>query len=291
MSSQELSEVHHSRPWTPPWMVARLSAGGTPRSDGLGPSTRPDIAHHSTPGATFGREYGRDVPSSASSSFDAAPVRETLSASQNRAGGQDSTTYMADTLPREVEGLDISTYANLKHAFEIIVHSYKLQKEALEANRRRWGEERQDLLAREQNLVEALTAVREALDAETAAHDKDLETLEKVMLRNSELDQQLRSMHKRVLEKATLTSTPGEGGTVVSLGPHVNGVAVAGGTQPLGTSGLSSSLRVLAGAPVQQRYDADTDSYQLVARQVRRKRGCAWIVQGKGRSGLPQCSC
>ena len=69
------------------------------------------------------------------------------------------------TLPREVEGLDISTYANLKHAFEIIVHSYKLQKEALEANRRRWGEERQDMLSREQNLVEALTAVREALDA------------------------------------------------------------------------------------------------------------------------------
>ena len=71
----------------------------------------------------------------------------------------------SDALPREVEGLDISTYANLKHAFEIIVHSYKLQKEALEANRRRWGEERQDLLSREQNLVEALTAVREALDA------------------------------------------------------------------------------------------------------------------------------
>ncbi len=71
----------------------------------------------------------------------------------------------SDALPREVEGLDISTYANLKHAFEIIVHSYKLQKEALEANRRRWGEERQDLLFREQNLVEALTAVREALDA------------------------------------------------------------------------------------------------------------------------------
>jgi hypothetical protein len=69
------------------------------------------------------------------------------------------------TLPREVEGLDISNYANLKHAFEIIVHSYKLQKEALEANRRRWGEERQDMLSREQNLVEALTAVREALDA------------------------------------------------------------------------------------------------------------------------------
>lgn len=35
-------------------------------------------------------------------------------------------------LPREVEGLDISTYANLRHAFEVIVQSYAAQKEALE---------------------------------------------------------------------------------------------------------------------------------------------------------------
>ena len=33
------------------------------------------------------------------------------------------------------------------------------------------------------------------------------------------------------------------------------------------TSGLSSSLRVLAGTKVDQRYDAATDSYQLVSEQ------------------------
>jgi hypothetical protein len=134
---------------------------------------------------------------------------------------------------------------NLKHAFEIIVHSYKLQKEALEANRRRWGDERQDLLTREQNLAEALSAVREALDAETQAHDKDLETLEMVMARNSELEQQVRTLHKRV---------SGE-----RAGADV-------GAPQLATSVLSSSLSVLAGVPVQQRYDAETDSYKLVER-------------------------
>jgi len=113
-------------------MVARLSSGGgtsgTPRSEAFRNSHCP--ISPSPSGALSGSEGGGLFASSYSSSH---------------------------SLPREVEGLDISTYSNLKHAFEIIVHSYKLQKEALEANRRRWGEERQDLLSREHNLVEALS--------------------------------------------------------------------------------------------------------------------------------------
>jgi len=45
------------------------------------------------------------------------------------------------------------------------VHSYKLQKEELEANHMSWGEDLQGILSREQNLVEALSAVRETIDA------------------------------------------------------------------------------------------------------------------------------
>ena len=111
-------------------MVARLSSGGgtsgTPRSEAFRNSHRP--ISPSPSGALSGSE-----------------------------GGGLFAYSSPHSLPREVEGLDISTYSNLKHAFEIIVHSYKLQKEALEANRRRWGEERQDLLSREHNLVEALS--------------------------------------------------------------------------------------------------------------------------------------
>jgi len=176
-----------------------------------------------------------------------------------------------DALPREVEGLDISTYANLKHAFEIIVHSYTLQKEALEANRRRWSDERQDLLTHEQNLVEALTAVREALDAETAAHDKDLETLEKVVARNAELDRQLRVMQSQLLVESNHSSVGKSGVGAVAAANYEEGARTE---PPLAMSGLSSSLRVLAGAPVQHRYDAEPDSYQLLVASPQ--------AQGKG---------
>ncbi len=188
----------------------------------------------------------------------------------------DSSSYSVshsswDALPREVEGLDISTYANLKHAFEILVHSYTLQKEALEANRRRWSDERQDLLTHEQNLVEALAAVREALDAETAAHDKDLETLEKVVARNTELDRQLRVMQSQLLVESNHSSVANRGVGAVAAANYEEGARTE---PPLAMSGLSSSLRVLAGAPVQHRYDAEPDSYQLLVASPQ--------AQGKG---------
>ena len=129
--------------------------------------------------------------------------------------------------------------------------------------------------------------MREALDAETDAHDKvrrrayacedksqsawqhvalthtrpqDLETLENVMARNAELDQQLRVMHKRVhqVQETVVRSAQSP------LEPASGGSGTAGaGRRGRGhvTSDLTSSLRVLAGSRSEQRYDAATDSY------------------------------
>ena len=137
--------------------------------------------------------------------------------------------------------------------------------------------------------------MREALDAETDAHDKvrrrayacedksqsawqhvalthtrpqDLETLENVMARNAELDQQLRVMHKRVhqVQETVVRSAQSP------LEPASGGSGTAGaGRRGRGhvTSDLTSSLRVLAGSRSEQRYDAATDSYsyQVVGNQ------------------------
>jgi hypothetical protein len=165
-------------------MVARLSSGGangTPRreigSEFTAPLPRPDREQPSSAHSThlsieahrasaIGSAHSQALPGGSSAGHnDSANSggEPPSSAARSHAFAASGSTkslypesYSADALPREVEGLDISTYANLKHAFEIIVHSYKLQKEALEANRRRWGDERQDLLTREQHLVEVI---------------------------------------------------------------------------------------------------------------------------------------
>lgn len=167
-------------------MVARLSSSGggekrTPRQEAFGmgaftpaPLPRPDredpsSAHSTSHGeahraSAIGSAHSQALHAGRGNDSEKSGKPPSLAAKSHAFAASDNTkspypeSYAADALPREVEGLDISTYSNLKHAFEIIVHSYKLQKEALEANRRRWGDERQGLLTREQHLVEVLCA-------------------------------------------------------------------------------------------------------------------------------------
>ena len=112
----------------PRHMVSRLSNGGGPRTPNSGAIRRQSHVGGSSSLLETPAAAGRSsANSSASSAIARASAPLTMdSASKAGAGRLDVA------LPREVEGLDISTYANLRHAFEVIVQSYAAQKEALE---------------------------------------------------------------------------------------------------------------------------------------------------------------
>jgi hypothetical protein len=107
-------------------MVARLSnGGGTPARRVEESSAASSTPAHTTPAVH---------PASQISPGSTPELRTTSMYSLAADGG----VPRGDADLEILQGLDISTFDNLKHAFEIVVHSYKLQKEALEANRRRW---------------------------------------------------------------------------------------------------------------------------------------------------------
>jgi len=165
--------------------------------------------------------------------------------------------------------MDLSTYQNLKHAFDILVAAYRAQCANFEAKELRWSMERKESQAGEANLMEALQAVRDALEAETRAHDTDLETLEALTIRNAELEEEIRSLRMH------------------SHAPHVGDGHVYSETIELnGERGEEennhTSLRSILRAPLspthadrkehpsnthvlgKQSYCADTDSYCLL---------------------------
>ena len=76
---------------------------------------------------------------------------------------------------------DTSNYHCLWQAYESLQASYRAQRASYEANQLRWMMERQELRAAESNSSDALEAVKEALRAETEAHDTDLRSLGAVM--------------------------------------------------------------------------------------------------------------
>lgn len=96
----------------------------------------------------------------------------------------------------ELEGMDVTTYSALKHAFDILAAAYRSERASHEAEVLRWSMENQELKVGEANLLEALQAVRDALDAETKAHDLDLKTLETIAKRNMQLEDYLRRIHQ-----------------------------------------------------------------------------------------------
>lgn len=107
-------------------MVARLSmGGGTPARRVEESSAASSTPAHTPPAVR---------PASQTSPGSTPELRTTSKYSLAADGGVPNGDADLEIL----QGLDISTFDNLKHAFEIVVHSYKLQKEALEANRRRW---------------------------------------------------------------------------------------------------------------------------------------------------------
>ena len=115
----------------PRHMVSRLSNGGGPRTPNSGAIRRQSHVGGSSsllsPSETPAAAGRRSANSSASSAIARASAPLTMDSVSKAGAGR-----LDVALPREVEGLDISTYANLRHAFEVIVQSYAAQKEALE---------------------------------------------------------------------------------------------------------------------------------------------------------------
>ncbi|EKX53276.1 hypothetical protein GUITHDRAFT_100981 [Guillardia theta CCMP2712] len=229
-------------------MVARLSLGSSPAAAGsparAPPFLSPDPLRHHNP-------RNEQIAAHVRASKNAETPKH---ADSHKSG----LTSLGETAILEIEGMDLSTYQNLKHAFDILVAAYRAQCANFEAKELRWSMERKESQAGEANLMEALQAVRDALEAETRAHDTDLETLEALTIRNAELEEEIRSLRMH------------------SHAPHVGDGHVYSETIEL--NGLRSILR----APLspthadrkehpsnthvlgKQSYCADTDSYCLL---------------------------
>jgi hypothetical protein len=123
----------------------------------------------------------------------------------------------------------------------------------------------QELKSGEDNLLQALTAVQDALKAETRAHDVDIATLDDFMHRNRILEEQLAAARRQgFAPDATAGSSSGE------LVASVTSADGESRTHHDG-SGLRSVLKLSGEKPVTgstgvlglQRYCPETDSYRF----------------------------
>ena len=123
----------------------------------------------------------------------------------------------------------------------------------------------QELKTGEENLLQALQAVQDALKAETRAHDVDLATLNDYMQRNRMLEEQLAAARRQGFSPESTLSSSGEAMHSVTsaegeLRAHHDG------------AGLKSVLKLSGEKPIPggsgviglQRYCPETDSYRCV---------------------------
>eukprot|EP00290_Baffinella_frigidus_P029752 CAMPEP_0180238778 /NCGR_PEP_ID=MMETSP0987-20121128/31132_1 /TAXON_ID=697907 /ORGANISM="non described non described, Strain CCMP2293" /LENGTH=406 /DNA_ID=CAMNT_0022205369 /DNA_START=23 /DNA_END=1239 /DNA_ORIENTATION=+ len=93
--------------------------------------------------------------------------------------------------PREEwEDMDTSTYPALKNSFNTLLAAYRGQRATHDAHQLQWALEKKELESTASNMMEALQTVRDALNAETEAHDLDLQTLEALMQHSRRLQEE-----------------------------------------------------------------------------------------------------